>query len=433
MRLHRLELCAFGPFAERTVVDLDELGADGLFLLHGATGAGKTTLLDAVAYALYGRVPGARGEVKRLRSDLALPMTPTEVTLEFSVAGRRIEITRRPEYVRPKRRGSGTTTVHPAVSLRYVDDRSAEGLSRAEEVGRVVVDLLGMSAEQFFQVVLLPQGEFARFLRAENSEREALLERLFDTGRFGAVEDYLADARRDAGSAASAARAEVDRRLARLVEAAGLEASPDTPDDSWLQELAAATASAAAAATAEAEVRRGAESDARTELAAAELRDAATATLLTLRAEQAALTDLATGHQTLLAAIAAAERAAPVTAADRAVEAAARDESAAGRRHQRARDAVPDGRAAGAGAHRSARRRRRSGVVQPRRGRRPLCAAGRRPGDQGERGRGPGAGRRARHADGRGRDPSPAAGRPRGRPGYGSRRWTAGSPSWRSR
>ncbi len=221
MRLHRLELCAFGPFAERTVVDLDELGADGLFLLHGATGAGKTTLLDAVAYALYGRVPGARGEVKRLRSDLALPMTPTEVTLEFSVAGRRIEITRRPEYVRPKRRGSGTTTVHPAVSLRYVDDPSAEGLSRAEEVGRVVVDLLGMSAEQFFQVVLLPQGEFARFLRAENSEREALLERLFDTGRFRAVEDYLADARRDANSEASAARAEVDRRLARLVEAAG--------------------------------------------------------------------------------------------------------------------------------------------------------------------------------------------------------------------
>ena len=59
MRLHRLELCAFGPYAGRQAVDFDQLGADGLFLLHGETGAGKTTLLDAVAFALFGRVPGA--------------------------------------------------------------------------------------------------------------------------------------------------------------------------------------------------------------------------------------------------------------------------------------------------------------------------------------------------------------------------------------
>ncbi len=58
MRLHRLEVRAFGPFPDEVVVDLDALGSDGLFLLHGDTGAGKTTLLDAVAFALYGRVPG---------------------------------------------------------------------------------------------------------------------------------------------------------------------------------------------------------------------------------------------------------------------------------------------------------------------------------------------------------------------------------------
>ncbi len=59
MRIHRLEIQAFGPFAGREVVDFDQLGSQGLFLLNGATGAGKSSVLDAIAYALYGRVPGA--------------------------------------------------------------------------------------------------------------------------------------------------------------------------------------------------------------------------------------------------------------------------------------------------------------------------------------------------------------------------------------
>ena len=67
MRLHRLEITGFGPYPGREEVDFDALGADGLFLMHGETGAGKTTVLDAVAFALFGAVPGARGEVRRLR------------------------------------------------------------------------------------------------------------------------------------------------------------------------------------------------------------------------------------------------------------------------------------------------------------------------------------------------------------------------------
>ena len=71
MRLHRLERRPrSGPYPGREAVDFDVLGADGLFLLHGDTGAGKTTLLDAIAFALFGAVPGARGEAKRLRCDL---------------------------------------------------------------------------------------------------------------------------------------------------------------------------------------------------------------------------------------------------------------------------------------------------------------------------------------------------------------------------
>ena len=71
MRLHRLEVTAFGPFADTATVDFDALSAAGLFLLSGATGAGKTSVLDAVCFALYGAVPGERNDAKRLRADQA--------------------------------------------------------------------------------------------------------------------------------------------------------------------------------------------------------------------------------------------------------------------------------------------------------------------------------------------------------------------------
>ena len=95
MRLHRLDLTAFGPFGGTQSVDFDALSQAGLFLLHGPTGAGKTSVLDAVCYALYGSVPGARqsGQGLTLRSDHAAAGTRTEVRLELTVAGRRLETT----------------------------------------------------------------------------------------------------------------------------------------------------------------------------------------------------------------------------------------------------------------------------------------------------------------------------------------------------
>ncbi|MBB1257345.1 AAA family ATPase [Streptomyces alkaliterrae] len=201
MRLHRLTLRAFGPFAGTEHVDFDALSTGGLFLLHGATGAGKTSVLDAVCYALYGAVPGARqtsrGRV-RLRSDHAAPTDPTEVVLELTVGGRRLEITRRPEQSRPKIRGGGTTVDKAQTLLREHHAATGEwrALSRShQEIGEEVRGLLGMSRDQFCQVVLLPQGDFARFLRSGAEERAQLLGRLFDTTRFTAVERHLSDER----------------------------------------------------------------------------------------------------------------------------------------------------------------------------------------------------------------------------------------------
>ena len=240
MRLHRLELRAFGPFADQVLVDLDALGSDGLFLLHGDTGAGKTTLLDAVAFALYGRVPGARNEAKRLRCDRAAPATRTQVRLETTIAGHRLELTRTPEYQRAKSRGVGFTVEKAKVVLRWIgaapSGRNEDGLTRADEVGEVVGELLGMSADQFFQVVLLPQGDFARFLRADTAERGVLLERLFDTGRFGTIEEWFALARRDAGTLLREAEEDADLLVARVAEAARVD-MPDEPGPAWIASL----------------------------------------------------------------------------------------------------------------------------------------------------------------------------------------------------
>ncbi|MGW4211820.1 AAA family ATPase [Lentzea sp. NPDC004789] len=234
MRLHRLELTAFGPYPRPEVVDFDELGADGLFLLHGDTGAGKTTLLDAVAFALFGRVPGARGDVKKLRCEYADPEVPTSVSLELTVQSRRFRIVRSPEFDRPKKRGGGFTTQPAKCSLTWLEGWDGEGITRIDDVARAVEDLLGMSYEQFFQVVLLPQGEFARFLRSDTAEREVLLEKLFGTERFLDVEKWFRDKRVVAGRVLEERRQAATELMHRVAEAAGEEPSFEP---GWLESV----------------------------------------------------------------------------------------------------------------------------------------------------------------------------------------------------
>ena len=256
MRLHRLEVCALQAFAAREEVDFDALGAAGLFLLHGDTGAGKTTLLDAICFAFYGRLPGGRGKDARERSDHAAPEVRTEVVLEATLRGERLRITRTPRQTRPKRRGAGSTEEAATVLL---ERRGADGwrtlATRHDEAAGELDRLLGMSREQFCQVVLLPQGEFATFLRADSDARWEVLERLFATERFGVAEDVLTRRRKATAAQLSAARGAVNDVAQRLCQETGWPAEPEWEQEPaslgpWLQErLVGAAASQITAAS----------------------------------------------------------------------------------------------------------------------------------------------------------------------------------------
>jgi len=192
MRIHRIRLTGIGPYAEPQDVDFDALNAAGLFLLDGPTGAGKSTILAALCYALYGSVPGGRSP-ESLVTTLRPPGTVApEVLVEFTVQGRRFEAVRSPRHARPKKRGQGTTMTQASVSLReQTDGVWGAPLTRADEVGQQIAAVMSLDAEQFMQVVMLPQGQFAKFLTAKSDERRDLLRRLFGTQRFDGVEDHL--------------------------------------------------------------------------------------------------------------------------------------------------------------------------------------------------------------------------------------------------
>ncbi|MDP9981726.1 exonuclease SbcC [Pseudarthrobacter oxydans] len=267
MRIHRLEISAFGPFAATEHIDFDRLSAHGLFLLNGPTGAGKTSVLDAICFALYGSVPGARQDGKRLRSDHAEAAAEPRVTCEFSARGRHFEVSRSPAWDKPSARGRNGFTVQQANTLlrERVDGEWIEKSGRNDEAGAEITDVLGMNRDQFTRVVMLPQGDFAAFLRSKAADRLELLQSLFGTQRFEAVEQEL-------GRKAQAARTEVaslNNQLELLLaqaesETATLEldtaAAPDRTDPdaflSWLQVQAGTAAEQRRAAALEAEVLR---------------------------------------------------------------------------------------------------------------------------------------------------------------------------------
>lgn len=223
MRLHRLGITAFGPFADTVTVDFDELSQAGVFLLAGPTGAGKTSVLDAVCFALYGEVPGERRAARHLRSDHALPGVAPKVMLEVSVGARTFRLTRSPAWTRAKRRGTGQIRVQAHVVVEELANGSWSAMTnRLDDAGLLVTELLGMTCAQFTQVAMLPQGHFQEFLRASSAERHAVLQQLFRTRRFEDLERWLVERRIELRRESQQAQERTVAVLSRLQEAAGV-------------------------------------------------------------------------------------------------------------------------------------------------------------------------------------------------------------------
>lgn len=194
MKPLHLAMTAFGPFAGSCTVDFTALGEGALFLINGPTGAGKTMLLDAICFALYGESTGNERKAAMLRSDRADPAEATSVRLAFSIGGQCYEVARSPEQELPKKRGKGLTRVKGEAHLWRVDDeRSLLAGPRVNEVNEAVRGLTGLSAEQFRQVMVLPQGRFREMLRAGSQQREEIFEQLFQTGIYRRLEEALAE------------------------------------------------------------------------------------------------------------------------------------------------------------------------------------------------------------------------------------------------
>ncbi|MEY4388651.1 MAG: hypothetical protein RLZZ432_370, partial [Chloroflexota bacterium] len=236
MKPIRISFSAFGPFPGDHAVDFERLGQHGLFLITGPTGAGKTTVLDAVVFALYGKAAGVRAKhTDRLRSDFAAATTATKVEFEFEIGGSRFLVERSPAYERPKQRGEGTTTEQPSVRLSERDGNGWRAVgTKKGEVDARIAELIGLDADQFQQVILLPQGRFAEVLRADSRERLKLLRALFATKRF---EDAVEILRRESARRAEAAK-DAGREITRLFE--------DVVDD-WCEVITQAGDDAAAA------------------------------------------------------------------------------------------------------------------------------------------------------------------------------------------
>ena len=193
-----LEMKDFGPYAGQEIVDFRELGDHKLFLIYGPTGSGKTTILDAMCYALYGSTSGDSRTGAHMRSEYASPQEATAVSFRFAIGRKYYRIDRSPEQEIAKKRGTGLKKAAAHAALYETDEDGAqEQLVAAKNVTAAVERLLGFKADQFRQVVLLPQGDFRKLLLAGSSERQQIMQTLYHTQRYARLQE-LAKARHDA-------------------------------------------------------------------------------------------------------------------------------------------------------------------------------------------------------------------------------------------
>ncbi|UNL43447.1 SMC family ATPase [Ligilactobacillus agilis] len=188
MKPLKLTLKNFGPYLDEEI-DFTRFEASPLFLINGKTGSGKTTIFDAMTYALYGTTSAAGKtgrDAKEMRSKFADAKAQTKVSLTFSHQGKVYQVER------SMKEKKTATTLDSKVELSLIEPKPVKLLAaKTREVERQVTALIGLDAKQFSQVIVLPQGEFDNFLKADANQKEALLERFFDTAIYKRLEEKL--------------------------------------------------------------------------------------------------------------------------------------------------------------------------------------------------------------------------------------------------
>ncbi|WP_378955717.1 AAA family ATPase [Pelosinus sp. sgz500959] len=190
MRPLKLTITAFGPYANLQVIDFRELNGRNLFVITGDTGAGKTTILDGISYALYGKASGRDRDGESLRSHFAVADLLTSVELEFELRGQRYWVRRIPKQRKKRTRGEGYTDQNPEAEFKNLDGE-IKVVTGVKEVSEKIVQLMGLSYEQFKQIIMIPQGEFRELLNAESKVRQEILQKIFGTEGFRRVQDLF--------------------------------------------------------------------------------------------------------------------------------------------------------------------------------------------------------------------------------------------------
>lgn len=187
MKIKKLTMKAFGSYGTETTLDYSDL-QDGLYLIRGKTGAGKTTIFDAVMIALYGEASGERRDFAMFHSDFVSKSVDSEVELVFEHKGG----THRVRRVQHFKKTRGTEDEYVAVSpeATFWEDGKPV-IEKASVVTKRIAELIGLTAAQFRQIVMLAQGDFRKFLDAKNDERGAILRQIFDTSDYRGVTDRL--------------------------------------------------------------------------------------------------------------------------------------------------------------------------------------------------------------------------------------------------
>lgn len=191
MKPQQLTISAFGSYAGRTEIDFAG-EQQGIFLITGDTGAGKTTIFDAITYALYGQTSGGERSGNMMRSQYAAAAAETFVELTFLYQGQEYTVRRNPEYQIEKTLKNGTVKsqkVASNVELTLPDGSVFPEKKAATDAK--IEEILGLSAEQFTQIVMIAQGDFLKLLYTKSDERKKIFSKLFQTDKYWRIQERL--------------------------------------------------------------------------------------------------------------------------------------------------------------------------------------------------------------------------------------------------